>query len=138
MSPTYYNLLPPRLQQELEAARRVDLTPIEIPSAAFEALAAEGERMIYVVIGGQLLVSKRQVGVEHITHAVLANGGPVQAAGEFEVVAEQRQLVVSALNNMSGHYCPPDASLQVAQEAFENAGIRVRSGAVQSYDFGTL
>lgn len=92
--------------------------------------------MIYVVAGGRLLASKRQVGVEHISHAVLANGDPVQAAGEFEVVAEDGVLVVSALDNMSGHYRPATASLEVAQQAFEVAGIRVRSGAIRRYDFG--
>ena len=93
--------------------------------------------MIYVVVGGRLWASKRQVGVEHISHAVLAAGGPVQAAGEFEAVTEQGGLVVSALNNMSGHYRPAAASLRVAQQAFEAAGIRVRLGAIRSYDFGT-
>lgn len=92
--------------------------------------------MIYVVVGGRLLASKRQVAVEHISHAVLANGDPVQAAGEFEVVAENGVLVVSALDNMSGHYRPATASLEVAQLAFEVAGIRVRSGAIRRYDFG--
>ena len=92
--------------------------------------------MIYVVAGRRLLVSKRQVGVEHISHAMLADGGPVQAAGEFEVAAEHGELVVSALDNMSGHYQPAAASLEVAREAFEAAGIRIRSGAVRSYDFG--
>lgn len=101
---------------------------------AFDALAAEGEKMIYVVAGGRLLMSKRRVGVEHITHAVLAEGDPVQAAGEFEIVVEHGALVVSALDNMSGHYRPAAASLDVAQQAFEAAGIRVRSGAVRRYD----
>ena len=91
--------------------------------------------MIYVVAGGQPLVSKRQVGVEHVSHAVLAGGGPVQAAGEFEIVAEDGVPVVSALNNMSGHYRPAAASLEVAQQAFEAAGTRIRSGAVHRYDF---
>ncbi len=92
--------------------------------------------MIYVVAGRRLLVSKRQMGVEHISHAMLADGGPVQAAGEFEIAAEHGELVVSALNNMSGHYQPAAASLKVAREAFEAAGIRIRSGAVRSYHFG--
>ena len=110
---------------------------MEIPSTAFDVLAAEGDKMIYVVTTGQLLASRRQVGIEHISHAVLAGGGPVQAAGEFEVVAEDGALVVSALNNMSGHYRPSTESLEIAQQAFQAAGIRVRSGAIHSYDFGT-
>ena len=135
MSPQYYNSLPAQFHLELEAASRIGLTPVEIPSTAFDALAAEGERMIYVVVGDQLLASKRQVGVEHVSHAVLSHDGPVQATGEFEIVAEDGVLVVSALNNMSGHYQPAAESLEVAQQAFEAAGIRIRSGAVRRYDF---
>ena len=135
MSSTYYNHLPAQLDRESEAARRVEVAPVEVPSTAFDTLAAEGARMIYVVVGDRLLASKRQVGVEHISHAVLAAGGPVQAAGEFEVVTDQGGLVVSALNNMSGHYRPAAASLRVAQQAFEAAGIRVRTETIHNYDW---
>ena len=90
--------------------------------------------MIFVVVGGRLLVSKRLVQGEHISHAVIADGEPVQAAGEFEVVEEQEATVVSILNNMSGHYRPAGASLTAAQEAFEAAGLRIRPGGVRHYD----
>lgn len=76
------------------------------------------------------------MGVEHVSHAVLVDGGPVQAAGEFENVAEHGALVVSALDNMSGHYRVAKTSLEVARQAFEATGIRVRSGAARRYDFG--
>ena len=138
MSHPYRNRFPALLDQEKEAAHRVGLTPVEVPSAAFDILAAQGVRMIYVVAGGRLVASRRKVGSEHISHAVLADGGPAQAAGEFEIVAEDGTLVVSALNNMSGHYRPAAASLEVACRAFEAAGIRVRSDAVRSYNFGAL
>lgn len=131
----YYNHLPLQLQLELEAARRVGFTPVEIPGPAFDSLAAEGARMIYIVAGGRLLASKRQVGGENISHAALAMDKPVQSAGEFEVATEDGKIVVSALNNMSGHYCPGASSLRVARHAFEAAGIRIRSGADRRYDF---
>ncbi len=136
MSPPYYNQLPEQLQRELETAERVRLTPVEIPSEEFNSLAADGVPMIYVLVGGHLLVSKRKVGDEHISHAVLANGGPVQAAGEFDIGTEHGAPVVSTLNNMSGHYRPAAASLEVARTAFESAGVRIPPGAVQSYDWG--
>ena len=110
------------------------MAPVEVPSDAFDALVAEGDRMIFVVVGGRLLVSKRLVQGEHISHAVIAGGEPVQAAGEFEVVEEQEATIVSILNNMSGHYRPAGASLTVAQEAFEAAGLRIRPGGVHHYD----
>lgn len=134
MSPSYYNRMPLQLQAELEAASRVGLTPVEIPSREFDSLAAEGVPMIYVVAGGRLLVSRRQIGREHITHAALAEGGPVQAAGEFEIGNERGSLVVSMLNNLSGHYRPSKASLEVARTAFESVGINIPVRAVRGYD----
>ena len=74
------------LAQEMEAAGRADVEAVEVPSVEFDWLVAEAERMIYVVAGGRLLASKRSATGEHITHAVLADGGPVHAAGEFEVI----------------------------------------------------
>ena len=136
MPPSYYNRMPSQLQGEMEAARRVGLRPIEIPGREFDSLAAEGVRLIYVVASGRLLVSKRQVGVEHITHAVLADGGPVQAAGELEIRAEHGSFVVSALNNISGHYRPAEASLEIARTAFESAGIHIPLQALRGYDLG--
>ena len=92
--------------------------------------------MIFVVLTeGGLVVAPRQQRLENISHAVLAERRPVLAAGEFEVEFEGRTMVVSALNNMSGHYQPAADSLEVAQEAFEAVGIYVRPGAVTPYDF---
>ena len=136
LSPSYYNQLPGRLHRELETARRVGVRAVEIPSKGFDSSAIEGARMIYVAVDGHLIASKRQVDGEHISHAVLANGGPVQAAGEFEIETEHGAPVVSVLNNMSGHYRPATASLEVARRAFESAGIPVLPGVVRSYDYG--
>lgn len=93
--------------------------------------------MIYVLAGDRLLVSKRHVIGEHISHAVLADGGPVQAAGELEVIEFAEVKVVTALNNMSGHYQPGRGSLDVAVEAFEERGLRVLPDGVEQYDWHT-
>ena len=136
LSPSYYNRLSGQFQRELETAQRVSLSPVEIPSKGFDSSATKGARMICVVVDGHLIASKRQVDGEHISHAVLADGGPVQAAGEFEIETEHGAPVVSALNNMSGHYRPAAASLEVAHRAFESAGIPVLPDVVRSYDYG--
>lgn len=94
--------------------------------------------MIYVLVGDRLLASKRQVLAEHITHAVLAGGRPVQAAGEFSVEWRYGNTIVARLNNMSGHYRPASGSLAVAQAAFESRGLTVRPDGVQDYDWGPL
>ena len=119
------------------AARRVGVTAIEVPSAEFDRLAAEGEPMIYVVADNQLLVSERQVVGVHITHAVLAEGGLVQAAGECEVVGFKCAWTIMTLNNKSGHYRPGRESLDVAMEAFEERGLRVLRDGVEQYDWHT-
>lgn len=93
--------------------------------------------MIYVLAGDWLLVSRRHVMGEHISHAVLADGGHVQAAGEFEVIEIGEVKVVASLNNMSGHYRPGRESLDVAVEAFEERGLRVLSDGVEQYDWHT-
>lgn len=91
--------------------------------------------MIYVLAGDWLLASKRHVMGKHISHAVLTDGGHVQAAGEFEVIAFGDVKVVTSLNNMSGHYRPGHESLHVAMEAFEERGLRVLADGVEQYDW---
>lgn len=131
---SYYNLDPLALEQERIAARRVGVTAIAVPGVEFDRLAADGEPMIYVVAGDQLLVSERQVMGVHITHAVLAEGGLVQAAGEFEVVGFEGAWKIMTLNNKSGHYRPGSESVQVAIEAFELRGCEVMRDGVERYD----
>lgn len=71
--------------------------------------------MIYVVAGGSPFVAPRIAGGEEITHAALATGGPVQAAGELEVVQFGADATVIHLDNNSGHYVPESESLIVAE-----------------------
>ena len=100
--------------------------------------------MIFVVLtGGGLVAAPRLQRYRHISHTVLASGVPVLAAGEFAVEHDGTTMIVSALNNMSGHYQnmsghyqPGTGALAVAAEAFEAAGIRVLPDAVTPYDFG--
>ncbi len=93
--------------------------------------------MIYVLAGERLIVSKRHVTGEHISHAVLADGGPVQAAGEFEVSELGKVKVVMSINNMSGHYRPGRESLDAAMRAFEERGLQVLPDSVEQYDWRT-
>lgn len=133
----YHNLLPSRLPVKRAAADRAGVVPAEIPSTAFDVLAATGVRMVFVVVGGgRLVAAPREQGGEHISHAVLADGGTVLAAGEFEVGFDGGAMVVSELNNVSGHYRPGESALTVARAAFDAAGIDVRSRGITSYDWG--
>jgi len=132
---SYHNRHPGQLAAELDAARRVGFMPVEVPGPAFDALAAGGAAMIYVVVGDRLLVSQRRLMDEHITHAVPAGGEPVHAAGEVKIGSRRDTVVVAALNNASGHYQPEAESLAVAREAFESRGVPVRPDGVRHYDW---
>ncbi len=94
--------------------------------------------MIYVLASGRLLASKRHVMGEHISHAVLADGGPVQAAGELEVSEVGKNRMISSINNMSGHYRPGRESLDAVVEEFEESGLRVLPDGVKQYDWRAL
>lgn len=92
--------------------------------------------MIFVVLlDGRLVAAPRRQLDENISHAVLSNGDPVLAAGEFSVGFHGSQTVIAALNDMSGHYKPGADGLAVAQEAFETAGFSVSPDAITSYDW---
>ena len=92
--------------------------------------------MIFVVsLDGSLVAAPRRQRNEDISHTVLSGGGPVLAAGEFSVAFRGSEIVVSALNDMSGHYKPGTDGLAVAQDAFEAAGISILADAVTSYDW---
>ena len=103
----------------------------------FDRLVAEADKMIYVVAGDRIMASQRWARGELITHAVLADGEPVEAAGEFEVVELGDAKVVTALNNKSGHYRPGSQTLDVAREAFEERGLRVLHTGIRQYDWRT-
>ena len=92
--------------------------------------------MIFVLLpGGGLVAAPRQQRGEHISHAVLAHGRPVLAAGEFQMDFDDSAMVVSELNDMSGHYRPAADALALATAGFKAAGIDVRPDGVTSYDW---
>lgn len=106
--------------------------PLEVSSTEFDSLAAKGGQMIYVFASGRLLASKRHAQQVHISHAALAAGGPVEAAGEFKASVDGPTKLVTELNNMSGHYRPDTKSLHRALEAFEARGWHVCEKASES------
>ncbi len=131
--PIFYNHYSESLEAELQAARDVDASPIVVPSDAFLDLAATGERLIYAVIDDVLLVSGLFVQLQRITHAVLAGGRPVSAAGEVDLLVTPDLMLVMELTNRSGHYRPDRQSLEVAKAAFEACGFRVPDDSLRTY-----
>ena len=133
MPRSYYNAYPERLLDELNAARRAEVAPVEVTSDNLDRMAAKDKRMIYTVVGERLVVSPRQAMGEHISHAVLAGGGPVWAAGEFEATSTAGSVEIMNLDNMSGHYRPGSESLEIAKAAFEARGATVRAEGVRNW-----
>ena len=135
MPSIFHNRLPRRLREEIRLAHSVGAVPVEVPSDEFDNLAIRGERLIYVVVEGRVLVSEATVRLQRVTHAVLAKGRPVEAAGEVELVTTGFMVVIE-LNNRSGHYLPDPASLDVARAAFEARGFDVPTSSIDSYTQG--
>ena len=134
MPSLFHNRFPDELDLELAAARIVQAVPVVVPSEAFVSLSRRGERLIYAVVEGVLLVSEPTVLLQRITHAALAEGRPVRAAGEVELIAEPDYMVVLELNNRSGHYLPDGTSLHVARAAFEEHGFSVSDDSLVPYN----
>ncbi len=78
-------------------------------------------RLNYVVLeDGTLVVGKINNNLPGGGHIDLANGRPVQAAGEFGVVNGELKFI----DNTSGHYQPRGYSAQsAAEEAFQRLGF---------------
>jgi hypothetical protein len=78
------------------------------------------------------------------SHAVMTNGGPVQAGGMADIGrgfngnTGEPTLVAFRLTNETGHFVPPRALaetfLDVGTTAFERNGIHVSS----KYDYGGI
>jgi hypothetical protein len=83
-----------------------------------------------VTESGQLLIAPAAQGGVRITHAVVAGGQPVIAAGEAQVAVGAGRTIGLSINSQSGHYFenqPAEASQQslaIGRAAFEiSAGI---------------
>lgn len=83
--------------------------------------------LAYVVLeDGSIIVGRSNINQGHID---LANGRPVIAAGEVEIVHGQIKMI----NNKSGHYWPSGTSAQrAAEDAFRNIGFDVSGKYVET------
>jgi hypothetical protein len=84
---------------------------------AAETALSRSNTYIYVVQDGLLKIGDRRAG-----HIDLADGRPVEAAGEFRTKGGK----VVSFNNASGHYCPsgPEAETS-ARVAFARYGMSI-------------
>jgi hypothetical protein len=130
----YPNKYPDQFAEEMRDAERAGLEVVRAPSVAFEALASAGDPLIYVVRDDlSIVVSPRTSRLVRMTHSVLAEGSPVLAAGEVNLVVGDGYRAVLVLNNYSGHYQPDDTCLDIAAKAFEQLGFEVSPKVLESF-----
>ncbi|MFZ1489495.1 MAG: hypothetical protein WAS51_06110 [Ilumatobacteraceae bacterium] len=130
----YENGLTDSYAEEVERAHEAGVGGVLCPSDEFDRLAAEGERLVFVVTVDRMLVVAPQLerGFE-IRHPVLAGGEPVLAAGELAVLDAGRVRVVLDLTNQSGHYEPGASCLAIAAEVLIGLGFEVPAEVVRPY-----
>lgn len=118
----------------METAELVGVSGVSCPGIEFDRLVVEGERLVFVVTEDLRLVVALQVynGFE-IRHPVLAEGRPVLAAGEIELLHAPKTKLVTDLTNQSGHYEPHASCLEVAIEVLVNLGYKVPRQVIRPY-----
>jgi len=84
---------------------------------------ASGTIKFVVTESGELLIIPHTVDGTEISHAVIANGASVIAAGEADIAANGGTYVGIDISNQSGHYRPSESSLEIARELFAQHGI---------------
>ena len=133
----YRNQLAESYREEADAARAARVAGVTCPSEEFEMLAAEGERLVFVVRLDRALIVAPQLhrGFE-VRHPVLAGGAAVLAAGEIELVYFTDVRVVLDLTNKSGHYRPHASCLEVTVEVLVELGFEVPAGVIRPYPGG--
>jgi RHS repeat-associated protein len=120
---TYLNQLPERLAEETAEMARVGAAPIQAGTPEFEAAVNQGTIKWVVTESGELLITPAFVGDVEISHAALAGGKPVLAAGQADIAAGGGQYVGIGITEHSGHYKPPPESLEIGKQAFARWGI---------------
>jgi RHS repeat-associated protein len=129
----FENLRPDLLSAERASARALGAAG---STATAESVAATaGQRIKWVVtasgelrIGAAIAVHAASGGRSEISHAVLSNGGPVQAAGEALIESGPNGFVGQFITPHSGHFfrglaAQSQAALNIGVEAFRRLGI---------------
>lgn len=123
---TFTNNYPHALPRELEDARNVGfqrITPQNTTDATFQRTVNDGTIKWVVDQDGVLHISPKTVHGQEISHAALAGGRPVLAAGEANISARGGAVIGLELSNYSGHYRPTAASIDIGTQAFGRLGI---------------
>lgn len=127
----YINSMSHNYDSEVRIAHQAGCTWGTAPGEDFMRIADEGDRLIYVVTEERELIIAAIS--PSITHAVIATGLPVLAAGECDVAVYGEFKMVLDVSNKSGHYLPDAGCLDLVQEVFEDLDFVVGPGVFSSY-----
>lgn len=127
----FTNQQPERLNDELEVMRRNGVVPTVPGTPEFDTMISSGDgRLKWVVMAdGEFRVAPHNVNEEEISHAAIAGGGKVRAAGQANVAGSSEAGYFGLdIDNHSGHYFhdvphDADAVVQDGVAAFGRYGV---------------
>ena len=128
-SGAFGNQLAKRYAAELTAAKKVKAPIVRFGDKAFEQVVNTGTIKFVITEKGELIIAPKFVNGVEISHAVLAGGNAVRAAGEAEIAGTASQFIGLGIRPHSGHYLKgataeqSDACIALAREAFKKLGI---------------
>jgi RHS repeat-associated protein len=126
------NQVPESLQAELDAAAAAGVRPVEAGGESFGALVNKGTIKWVVTKDGRLIVAPHSKGGVEISHAVLAQGAPVRAAGQADIAAAGGGFFGLEITPHSGHYMngataeQSAAVVEIGRDAFTRIGVIFR------------
>ncbi|WP_370937076.1 DUF6531 domain-containing protein [Amycolatopsis sp. cg13] len=128
---TFGNQQPESLDAEREVMRRNGVTPTTPGTPEFDAMINSGDGQLKWVVtdSGELRVAPHTVNGDEISHAAIADGSRVRAAGQANVAGgSDAGYFGLEIDNHSGHYFhgvehDGDAVIQEGVDAFGRYGV---------------
>lgn len=127
---TFGNQKPEDLDAEREVMRRNGVTPTTPGTPEFDAMLSSGDGQLKWVVtdSGELRVAPHTVNGDEISHAAIADGSRVRAAGQANVAGGSGGYFGLDIDNHSGHYFHGvahngDAVVQEGVDAFGRYGV---------------
>lgn len=129
--PLYRNVDAHTLARETADARAARITPFDITDTSALRRASEDATLLKWVLlqDGGVRLARIET-----THAVIAGGQDVVAAGELSIASFGRTLVAIDFRNTSGHYRPSPEVIDIAAPFFEAHGVIVPPSSRKVHD----
>jgi hypothetical protein len=129
--PLYQNRDPHLLAREQADARADNIAPFNITDTRqLRRAADEATDLKWVILDD----GRVRLGPTATTHAVVADGRDVVAAGEIAIAIVNRSILALSFTNQSGHYQPPRDVIDIAAPFFEAHGIQIPHTSRKDYE----